>query len=249
MSEKAELSVRRLTPEAAPDVVAIHRRVFPTDALRYSIYASKKIGAFVAATMPTTENSYLGAYLDGELAGYAHVRSADDRAHLNYIAVSREKRAQGVGGRLMERVMHDAREAGFATMSLDVSADDSDLRAWYESRGFRPVSGPRSAVLIDAASVPLGISSAAICISGEQWTRYLRFELSDIDVCVANDTFKVGLLGERIFRVQENPRRELLAAARDFDESRDFLVADAALHSIDFDHRVVGRSISMESPL
>jgi putative acetyltransferase len=50
-------------------------------------------------------------------------------------------RGKGVGAKLVERLLSDAREAGFTTMRLDTSMHQHEAMALYEKYGFRRI-GP-----------------------------------------------------------------------------------------------------------
>lgn len=249
MSEKVDLSIRLLKPDAAHEIVAIHRHAFPAEVLRYSIYASKKIDAFVAAQLQKSDNWFLGAYLSDRLFGYAHIRALNDRAHLNYIVVSEAYRKQGLGGKLLERLQSDAKNQGFQSITLDAPAGNRTIRSWYESKGFRQASPPSISIIIDAASVQVANLSAAISISRKQWSHFLEFELSEIDITTESGTLSIGVIGSTLFRHAGNPQKELVAAACDFDRDREFLVTGALVDSIEYDYRLIGQSIFMELPL
>ena len=56
------------------------------------------------------------------------------------IAVRPEHRAQGVGGRLLDRGIEHARAAGYGAIDLVVELDNP-ARAMYLRRGFEPIGG------------------------------------------------------------------------------------------------------------
>jgi ribosomal protein S18 acetylase RimI-like enzyme len=246
MSGKGYPDIRRLTADSAREIVALHRRCFAADALMYSIYASDKIGEFIAATARSDGNEFLGVFSGEALVGYAHIRSVEDRAHLNYIAVSESNRRRGIGGMVVERVITDARKSGCRSISLDVAANDRNLRAWYEVRGFMQSAPESLSALISMTATNLTGPSAAISVTRDQWRRFQAYGLSEIDVWIEGDSFRVGLLGDRLFRYSGSPERGLVAALREFDRCRDLLVTTAEPGNIDFNYQIVGRSVSME---
>ena len=56
------------------------------------------------------------------------------------LAVRPEHRAHGVGGRLLDRGIERARQAGYPAIDLIVELDNP-ARAMYERRGFKPLGG------------------------------------------------------------------------------------------------------------
>lgn len=65
-------------------------------------------------------------------------RDAPCEGHLLALAVDSERRGQGLGGALLERVRHQMRTEGALRLSLDVRADNQDAMAFYRRHGFAP---------------------------------------------------------------------------------------------------------------
>jgi ribosomal protein S18 acetylase RimI-like enzyme len=59
----------------------------------------------------------------------------DGDFYLQFIAVDRELRGNGVGSVLMDAVEEEARASGSIRLSLDVSAKNEGARRFYERRG------------------------------------------------------------------------------------------------------------------
>ena len=79
-----------------------------------------------------------------EDAGVALCRVAADEAELLTVAVRPALRRQGGGRRLLEAVMQNVREAGAASLFLEVGVDNPAARALYEGLGFHPVGHRRA---------------------------------------------------------------------------------------------------------
>ena len=74
----------------------------------------------------------------GVAVGTARWRPVDGVAKLERFAVVPEARGRGLGGRLVEAAMADARAAGYERMAMHAQAH---LQAWYERYGFE-AEGP-----------------------------------------------------------------------------------------------------------
>lgn len=79
-----------------------------------------------------------GAQLEAEDDGFLLWRRAADEAEIVTLAVRPEARRRGLGGRLLDRSLTQAREKGAARVFLEVAHDNDAAIALYVSRGFRP---------------------------------------------------------------------------------------------------------------
>ncbi len=81
---------------------------------------------------------YYIAEQDGRPLGCAALEPADDKVcYLERLAVLPGVRRSGVGRRLVEHVMGQARLRQAARLEIGVIAAQSELIAWYETFGFR----------------------------------------------------------------------------------------------------------------
>lgn len=71
------------------------------------------------------------------IAAFAIMQFGDELAHLNLLAVAPEHRRQGLGRQLMEWLTATALEAGVLRIDLELRADNTGARAFYERLGFR----------------------------------------------------------------------------------------------------------------
>ncbi|CAN7540347.1 GNAT family N-acetyltransferase [Caballeronia sp. 15715] len=72
---------------------------------------------------------------DGEASGYCFWEAHDNTAVLASIYVQGERRGAGLGRRLLDEFIADARAQGFAALTLGVKADNP-ARSLYEGAGF-----------------------------------------------------------------------------------------------------------------
>jgi ribosomal protein S18 acetylase RimI-like enzyme len=107
---------------------------FDADAFEYEL-----------ATLPgkyaPPRGSLLIAYVEGKPAGCVALRDLGDGAcEMKRMFVPDEFRGLGVGRALAERVLHDARAAGYRVMRLDTSHRQSEAIKLYERQGFRRIA-------------------------------------------------------------------------------------------------------------
>ncbi len=72
----------------------------------------------------------------GELAGHAVLSTGAGEAHLLNLCVAPDWQGRGLGRRLLQRMLHIAREKAADTVYLEVRASNQVARALYESEGF-----------------------------------------------------------------------------------------------------------------
>ena len=93
----------------------------------------------------------------GELVGYYVVMMAVDDAHLLNISVSEKRQGLGFGARLLRHAMSVARQAGAATLLLEVRPSNVKAVELYRHfgfaqigvrRGYYPADGGREDALV-----------------------------------------------------------------------------------------------------
>jgi RimJ/RimL family protein N-acetyltransferase len=99
-------------------------------------------------------NPMLGALAGREVVGWCDVRREffPSRAHRGTLGMGLlpEWRGRGVGRRLLEATLAQARRSGFKRIELDVHADNPRAIALYEKAGFVQEGIVRDASLIDS---------------------------------------------------------------------------------------------------
>lgn len=114
-----------------------------------------------------------GQPLPGEqVAGFALTRCVLDEEELLLLAVDPALHRQGIGGRLLRRVIADARERGISRLFLEMR-DGNNAAGLYAAAGFAQV-GRRSAYYrrgsggpFDAVTCAMSIQCADLSNSGE----------------------------------------------------------------------------------
>ena len=79
----------------------------------------------------------------GRLVGYVVALFMGDEGEIADLAVAPPARRQGIAGRLLQRVMDEAREAGIRALYLEVRESNAAARALYASHAFRMVGRRR----------------------------------------------------------------------------------------------------------
>ncbi len=80
---------------------------------------------------------------DGRVVGYICVWEVADELHITNIAVHPAARRRGIGRRLLQQVIGEARGKGLRVVALEVRPSNVEARALYESFGFRVVGRRR----------------------------------------------------------------------------------------------------------
>jgi len=98
--------------------------------------------AALEAELVDDDICYVGAFVDGALAGFMRLvrfpRLARRHvAEVRSVHVSAAYRGQGMGAGLLHRLIELARQAGIRSLILAVLADNVAARRLYESCGFR----------------------------------------------------------------------------------------------------------------
>jgi ribosomal-protein-alanine N-acetyltransferase len=81
-----------------------------------------------------------GVFEGHELLAYAILMFAPDEAHLLNIAVARAAQGRGIGRRLMQSVVNEARRHGSQMLYLEVRPTNTVARLLYTSMGFRQIA-------------------------------------------------------------------------------------------------------------
>ena len=77
------------------------------------------------------------AFVGAEAVGHITWRTVPDGLELLNVAVTPERRQEGIGRALMARILSSARDSAAPTIFLDVRASNSAALALYRAHGFR----------------------------------------------------------------------------------------------------------------
>ena len=121
------ISFREMKPEDADAVEAVEKASFSVPWSRKSFWEE-------AANERTY---YLLALDDGKVIGYAGTWILDDEAQITNVAVEPGHRRKGVGAKLMEALIREAKKRGATRMTLEVRPSNAAALALYEKFGFK----------------------------------------------------------------------------------------------------------------
>ena len=79
---------------------------------------------------------YIVAVENDEIVGYAGTWLVINEAHVTNVAVSGQRRREGIGRLLMQKLMDLARENDMESMTLEVRVSNAAARHLYEQLGF-----------------------------------------------------------------------------------------------------------------
>ena len=79
---------------------------------------------------------YIVAVENGEIVGYAGTWLVINEAHVTNVAVSGQRRREGIGRLLMQKLMELARDNDMESMTLEVRVSNSAARHLYQPLGF-----------------------------------------------------------------------------------------------------------------
>lgn len=127
------LELRTARPADLPRMVRIERASFP---IPWSEAAFR-------AVMRREDARLIVAARRREVAGYAAVWFAADEAELGDIAVDPDRRRRGIGSRLVEAVVAEARRRDARQLFLQVRESNRGALGLYETAGFRKVGRRR----------------------------------------------------------------------------------------------------------
>ena len=82
--------------------------------------------------------------LRSKLAGYIVARMGADELHINNVAVREDYRGRGIGRRLLNSILEEAKRSGANAAYLELRAGNSPALALYKKCGFRVTSRRKS---------------------------------------------------------------------------------------------------------
>ncbi|HLU26651.1 MAG TPA: ribosomal protein S18-alanine N-acetyltransferase [Longimicrobiales bacterium] len=121
--------IRRVGFEDLPQVMRIE----------YASYTTPWTEATFRELLRRSDAVILGAEAEGRLVGYAVFWVVADQGELGNIAVAPDWRGRGVGKKLLEAVIEQARGRAVRELFLEVRVSNEPARRLYETHGFREV--------------------------------------------------------------------------------------------------------------
>lgn len=192
--------IRPAVPQDGERIATLMREGVSDTVRRITIMCSPRLGRFVADELAAGgAQEYVVAVFDGRVMGTSAWRHADGSLHLDHLYVAPELRGRGIGSALVLDGLRRIRRSGESCLLLDVFDDTPRAVAWYRSWNMRqeqefawiqlplPAGGPRS-----GRDLPSEWAEAQ--------ARQARYGFSQFTLSTATGTYRVGRLGERLFR-------------------------------------------------
>ena len=121
------LEIRIAKEQEIEEIARLEQEIFPDP---WSLTA-------LSDTWNQKQAQILGAWLDGQMAGYVIVYFAADESEIARIAVDEKFRRQGVAGALLDEMERVLAGKGIARLMLDVRKSNAAALRFYLSRGFK----------------------------------------------------------------------------------------------------------------
>lgn len=196
----SEVSVAIAAPPDSEEIVRLARVSFDPWLTMRTIYGCHGVARYLSATIGReniTGSSHIAAKHEGQLLGWAETKRSGEDLFLSYIAVTPEVRGTGIGGKLL-----DLAGAGEGRrVLLDVDGKNTLALQWYLRRGFVELTQigwweialPTRPTSTNAQAG--GLIEAELC--------HRVFGFSEFQISVNGTAYRVGQLGEDLFRITE----------------------------------------------
>lgn len=126
-------------PEDAGAVLAIWREFVASPSVSLAHQNNEAEFADLPGKYAPPDGRLLVAERDGQIVGCIAFRKVDERiCEMKRLYVRPQERGRGIGRRLSERLLAEARDAGYSEMRLDVLEEFERARALYTTLGFEP---------------------------------------------------------------------------------------------------------------
>ncbi|WP_412479623.1 N-acetyltransferase family protein [Azonexus sp. IMCC34839] len=126
-------------PDDLERVVAIFREYVASPSVSLDFQDYEAEFAALPGKYATPEGRLLLAWKDGAVVGCAALRKVDGSVcEMKRVYIRSTARGEGLGRKLIESLLAEAREAGYTRICLDVLPEFVVAQSIYESLGFRP---------------------------------------------------------------------------------------------------------------
>ena len=201
---------------------------------RITILGSPYLARFVADELAGNKNDeYVTCTVREQVVGMCAWRHTDTALHLNYISVEPERRGQGLGIALMLDGLRRIHRTSQRMFSVDVFSDTPRAHAWYRSLSLRSERRTKWIELPLSLTQPGNGHDCTVSGLDEADLNHFRYGFSQFTLTTNSATYRVGRLGQNLFRVGTSailqdtaalqglvhldPERELVCSGSDGD--------------------------------
>jgi ribosomal protein S18 acetylase RimI-like enzyme len=189
-------------PSDAARIVDVMRGAFDRAWLDITLYGCAGIEHYVEAQIrlgAPARNRYRVCRKDGVVVGVTEFRTLGETLFWNNVAVLPAEQGSGVGPTLLRAMVKEARSLGLRQLSLDVLDSNVKGLASYERIGLK-TTGERS-YWRGAFPRGAGLGGFSIADHAQAEVVHARFGFSQFTVEGRGETWSVGRLGGRYFRL------------------------------------------------
>lgn len=220
---------RELKIDEISEAVNLVRKCFDKQIVNTWIYGCDGIVDFIKEQMELPKKLsnvfYFVAEAENKILGFAEFKSHLKYIFLNYIAVSSEDRAKGIGSELLASSLNSIIKPNHEELLLDVYEDNVIAMKWYNRLGFEKVfTSYLCEVELTGYCEPYNIS---IIQYPQAEAVQKRFGFSQFNLLSENDNYLIGRIGNDWFKLfDENILNDInaLCTLKKLDQKRKFLI-------------------------
>jgi GNAT superfamily N-acetyltransferase len=247
--------IEPLKPEHSQAIIKLLRSGMREELIRLTPYACKGYGHFLKQILtfqyPYNDRIMIGAFHQGELAGFAEWLYTHDACHLNNIYTSQRVQRKGIGTRLYQEGLQRAMKEGVSTLSLDVFSWNLKAHSWYKKLGFK--KREERFWLLGPLQMNLNKGKYAISNYPDGIACLKEYGFGKMIISTSQGVYPVLLLGDQYFKISNEAAlldNDFNAALHDIDSSREIIVFSSTKHiSESYGLSLVSKSIRMEKSL
>ena len=200
---------RAIQVEEAPELVEVLRLSLPNELTPFTIYGGRGVVEFVRkqAEVSECDSRYFCASDGTRMLAAAEFRVVPSGLFLNYIAARPEARGAGHGTQLIKTALRVLAPDSAGQLGLDVFADNTAARGWYERLGFTELG---ESVWLTQETTPGGQRYAVSGVAQAELV-HAKFGFSQLALVTPRGSVGLGRLGTGCFRV---------TSQADFDDER-----------------------------
>ncbi|HHV95125.1 MAG TPA: ribosomal protein S18-alanine N-acetyltransferase [Clostridiaceae bacterium] len=128
MGNANNVVIKETTLEHIDDILIIEKLSFTTPWSRNAFIHEIKDNKFAI---------YISALVNNKVVGYAGMWQIFDEGHITNIAVHPEFRKNGIGSKLLEKLIEISREKGIKKITLEVRKSNTAAKNLYYKYGFK----------------------------------------------------------------------------------------------------------------
>ncbi|MBK9307129.1 MAG: GNAT family N-acetyltransferase [Nitrospira sp.] len=197
-----EALIRPARPGDSEAIAALMREGVSEPVRRITILGSPYLPRFIADELARNKNDdYVVCTVRERVVGMCGWRHTDAALHLNHLYLAPSVRGQGLGTVLMLDGLRRIRRPSQDILSVDVFSGTPRAQAWYRSLHLRLETRTRWIELPLPLTQPDHGHGYTVSGLDEAAVKHLRYGFSQFTLTTNLATYRVGRLGQDLFRV------------------------------------------------